>query len=48
MPEASIGFFPDVGANYFLSRLPGFFGRLLQCVTIYSCLCFVLFCIDIN
>ncbi|XP_022634071.1 probable 3-hydroxyisobutyryl-CoA hydrolase 3 [Vigna radiata var. radiata] len=29
MPEASIGFFPDVGANYFLSRLPGFFGEYL-------------------
>ncbi|RZC47763.1 hypothetical protein C5167_040707 [Papaver somniferum] len=25
MPEASIGVIPDVGASYFLSRLPGFF-----------------------
>ncbi|XP_068503033.1 probable 3-hydroxyisobutyryl-CoA hydrolase 3 isoform X2 [Phaseolus vulgaris] len=29
MPEASIGHFPDVGANYFLSRLPGYFGEYL-------------------
>ncbi|CAL9093082.1 unnamed protein product [Musa textilis] len=27
MPETSLGFFPDVGASYFLSRLPGFFGE---------------------
>uniref|UniRef100_A0A7N2LEH9 3-hydroxyisobutyryl-CoA hydrolase n=1 Tax=Quercus lobata TaxID=97700 RepID=A0A7N2LEH9_QUELO len=26
MPETALGFFPDVGASYFLSRLPGFFG----------------------
>ncbi|PWA74640.1 clpP/crotonase-like domain, Enoyl-CoA hydratase/isomerase, HIBYL-CoA-H type [Artemisia annua] len=27
MPEASIGSVPDVGASYFLSRLPGYFGE---------------------
>ncbi|KAK2997540.1 hypothetical protein RJ639_025782 [Escallonia herrerae] len=29
MPEASIGHFPDIGASYFLSRLPGYFGEYL-------------------
>ncbi|KAK1429988.1 hypothetical protein QVD17_12385 [Tagetes erecta] len=29
MPEASIGSVPDVGASYFLSRLPGCFGEYL-------------------
>jgi len=29
MPEVGIGFFPDVGASYFLSRLPGGLGRYL-------------------
>jgi enoyl-CoA hydratase/carnithine racemase len=29
MPEVSIGFFPDVGATYFLSRLAGSTGRYL-------------------
>lgn len=27
MPEASFGHYPDVGASYFLSRLPGHFGN---------------------
>ena len=29
MPEVAIGFFPDVGASYFLSRLPGSIGPYL-------------------
>ena len=29
MPEVGIGFFPDVGATYFLPRLPGAFGAYL-------------------
>ncbi|KAJ0260078.1 hypothetical protein HA466_0063330 [Hirschfeldia incana] len=27
IPETALGLFPDVGASYFLSRLPGFFGE---------------------
>ena len=29
MPETALGFFPDVGASYFLSRLPGALGMYL-------------------
>lgn len=29
MPEMNIGFFPDVGASYFLNQLPGYTGRYL-------------------
>lgn len=29
MPETALGLFPDIGASYFLSRLPGYFGNFL-------------------
>ncbi|WP_240374412.1 enoyl-CoA hydratase/isomerase family protein [Bacillus piscicola] len=29
MPEMNIGFFPDVGASYFLNNMPGYTGRYL-------------------
>lgn len=29
MPEMNIGFFPDVGASYFLNQMPGHLGRYL-------------------
>lgn len=29
MPETGIGFFPDIGSSYFLSRLPDYFGLYL-------------------
>ncbi|KAL3739094.1 hypothetical protein ACJRO7_020486 [Eucalyptus globulus] len=29
MPETALGLFPDIGASYFLSRLPGHFGEYL-------------------
>ncbi len=29
MPEVNIGFFPDVGAGYYLTRMPGLIGRYL-------------------
>lgn len=30
MPETALGLFPDIGASYFLSRLPGFFGNQFE------------------
>ncbi|RWW48188.1 hypothetical protein BHE74_00045765 [Ensete ventricosum] len=46
MPETSLGLFPDIGASYFLSRLPGFFGstfaNLTFCLSVIpakSCIC---------
>jgi 3-hydroxyisobutyryl-CoA hydrolase len=32
MPETALGHFPDVGATYFLSRLPGFYGEYVALV----------------
>lgn len=29
MPEMNIGFFPDVGASYFMNQMPGYIGRYL-------------------
>lgn len=29
MPEMNIGFFPDVGASYFLNKMPGYIGHYL-------------------
>jgi len=29
MPETGIGLFPDIGASYFLNKMPGFLGRYL-------------------
>uniref|UniRef100_A0A452YPX6 3-hydroxyisobutyryl-CoA hydrolase n=1 Tax=Aegilops tauschii subsp. strangulata TaxID=200361 RepID=A0A452YPX6_AEGTS len=34
MPETALGLFPDIGASYFLSRLPGFYGDLFFSPTV--------------
>lgn len=43
MPEASIGSIPDVGASYFLSRLPGFFGNFPPNIESFSLIYYFLF-----
>jgi enoyl-CoA hydratase/carnithine racemase len=37
MPEVAIGFFPDVGGSYFLSRLPGSLGLYLALSGVQIC-----------
>jgi ABC-type glycerol-3-phosphate transport system permease component len=42
MPETALGLFPDAGASYFLSRLPGFYGShispfFIQLKYMYPC-----------
>ncbi|MQL78648.1 hypothetical protein Taro_011073 [Colocasia esculenta] len=47
MPETSLGLFPDIGASYFLSRLPGYFGTLfIGNLFFFSSLSFSLMCVN--
>ena len=38
-PEAQIGFHPDAGASYYLSRLPGYLGKVNKKLLISRFLC---------
>lgn len=35
-PEAQIGFHPDAGASYYLSRLPGYLGNYSKQFVIFK------------
>jgi hypothetical protein len=44
MPETALGLFPNIGASYFRSRLPGFYGRLISLIFLYIQLNYMLPC----
>jgi len=47
MPETALGLFPDVGASYFLSRLPGFFGNVDRILGFFIYMAITLECWDV-